>query len=344
MKRTRLPRYVQRHRAGFRGRVSIDGVQHVTPVYDDPWQAHSAALLLQRERDVPVIDLESWTLVNAYNQVLSRVERTRSPGHVAWFKCQGTALFVYFEAQAPLHSLTHRVLQRFINERAQQTSAATAAHHYRALSMIFRHAIKNGWAGENPLTKVDLPRARKKAMDFFEPAELGKIVQRIEESGKPNARRDADLVLFLFYTGLRRTEAARVKVEDINLRSRIIHVEGKRGERTVTVADELMPVLRRLKGLKKRGVLFSDRPDYISLRLRRWSQRLNVPRLHAHALRHSFVFMLVDQLKLPINQVMDLAGHQRIETTQKYFHVKSSHRRRALRELRLPRPASGGSG
>ena len=59
----------------------------------------------------------------------------------------------------------------------------------------------------------------------------------------------------------------------------------------------------------------------IEIRLREMGKRLGVPKVHTHKFRRTLATMAIDK-GMPIEQLQQLLGHKRIDTTLQYAMVK----------------------
>ena len=69
----------------------------------------------------------------------------------------------------------------------------------------------------------------------------------------------------------------------------------------------------------------------VETRLREMGRRLNIPKVHPHKFRRTLATSAIDK-GMPIEQVQQLLGHQKIDTTMHYAmvkqqNVKSAHRK-----------------
>jgi integrase len=243
-----------------------------------------------------------------------------------------------WDLSIPLAKLDRRQVQWFVERRAQHTNPkkgerltrSTIRAHLRALGRIFKLAIREGFlpADGNPVQRVSKPEEVKPTPYRRTREEVERILGAIRETG---AHADADLVRLLFSTGLRRTELAHVRVEDVDFGARELRVEhGKRGKRTLPIPERMVPLLERLitlgepsddasgrrrewvgEGAKRYllpGATEQHRAAYVSRIFKRWKVKLELPRLHAHAMRHAFITYLA-RLRFPAHVIATLSGH-----------------------------------
>ena len=69
----------------------------------------------------------------------------------------------------------------------------------------------------------------------------------------------------------------------------------------------------------------------MEIRLRQLGRRLDIPRVHPHKFRRTLATFAIDK-GMPVEQVQQLLGHSKIDTTMHYAmvnqaNVKESHRR-----------------
>ena len=309
-----------------------------------------------------------WTLAKAMEAVLDecRIKENKPATTAHYVEHFRVLKQVWPEGRAPLRSVTREQVELFRDERrkmtvghtGRQVSARTVRHELQILSRCFEVAIKRGYVGDNPVKHVTRPKVRRKAKDYFGRGELLALLDRVRRTEVPrvDSHADADLMLLLFATGLRRAEVARLRVGDINFERGTFTVDGKMRPRTMYIPGELEPLLRRiiawpensyertsrnLPPLAGKGPAFKStwegegRERYLlpgeseSLRIgavrrvfRRWKKELDEPRLRAHALRHSFTAHLYAWHKGK-EFVSALAGHEREnDAADHYIHYQ----------------------
>jgi type 1 fimbriae regulatory protein FimB len=161
----------------------------------------------------------------------------------------------------------------------------------------------------------------------------GREVERLIEAtkGSRNEARDRCLLLLMFRHGLRVSEACRMKLDQVDTESRVLHVARLKGGLSTTQplrGDELRAVSAWLKErarMKPTGKAFfvseQRRPLHrstVNLALRKYSAAASLPLLaHPHMLRHACGFALADQ-GADTRLIQDYLGHRNIQHTVKY--------------------------
>lgn len=327
-KQSGLPRGVGRHGDKYRASVCIGG-RRVRKVFDTLSEA-----VAFRERGIAAKKLapsNPTTLGRLVHLVEIDNERRelRAATQEYW-----TTRFRYimdaFGADSMLHSIDHRGLRLFLEKRLEAVTSTTVSKDYAALSKLFRFAVTKGFLAKNPLDSIKKPRENQRRLDFFTPEEFQDVIATIRESTIRRATEHADLFEFFYWTGVRRSEAARITADDVDLHGRVLYVRvGKTEPRQIPILTDLEPVLHRmLPGL------VTDRASYISTTFRRWADRLGLQkRLRCHAMRHSFASAMVAK-GVPLATVAVLMGHKTTAMCQRYYHAQASELRDALGALR----------
>jgi len=161
----------------------------------------------------------------------------------------------------------------------------------------------------------------------------GREVERLIDAtkGSRNEARDRCLLLLMFRHGLRVSEACRMKLDQVDTESRVVHVARlKRGLSTTQPlrADELRAVSAWLKErarMKPTGKTFfvseQRRPLHrstVNLMLKTCSLAASLPLIaHPHMLRHACGFALADQ-GADTRLIQDYLGHRNIQHTVRY--------------------------
>jgi site-specific recombinase XerD len=147
-------------------------------------------------------------------------------------------------------------------------------------------------------------------------------------------------LLLLYGTGIRASECAHLREEDVDLDDGTVRVTGKGGhQRTLPLNDcvvETMRVYRQARGpAGPRETFFRSRSkrglsrNAVYERVRRWARQAGIhKRVSPHRLRHTFATHLV-KAGVDLVTIRDLLGHRLITSTQIYLHVTATDLREA---------------
>lgn len=153
--------------------------------------------------------------------------------------------------------------------------------------------------------------------------------------------RDKAIIAVLYFCGLRRTEAVKLNIEDINLETNTVHVKHGKGykERLVPIHPNNIKYLEEYM-YESRLELMKNRVEnafFISMRKTRMSgqamlirlkqmqnlsdnQSLKSKNITLHTLRHSIATHLL-QNGMELEQISRFLGHSSLESTQIYTHL-----------------------
>jgi|SRR5438128_7002841 len=152
--------------------------------------------------------------------------------------------------------------------------------------------------------------------------------------------------MVLYGTGMRRTEASRLKVSDIDSQHMVIHIHSGKGlrDRDVPLTPKLLEVLRDYWRWKKPRVYFPSKMGDHSVDspsptrpcgtfAERWPLGpASTRKLGPHTLRHCFATHLLEA-GTDLRTIQLLMGHERLEDTTIYLHLSQRHLHAAINPL-----------
>lgn len=204
-----------------------------------------------------------------------------------------------------------------------------------AIRSFLKFLQLRGKAGATPIKKVNTLRQRGKLPYVPLEEEINNLIDKIEGEDFDHLRRRA-LFELLYGSGLRVSEVASLRVDDINFSIGFLKVRGKRGkERLVPLSKRAEDSLRKylqkreelLKTLGKTSeYLFINRlgrkisERWIFEIIRREGKKVGLIKLHPHALRHAFATHLLNA-GMDLRSLQELLGHSSLATTQRYTTV-----------------------
>jgi integrase/recombinase XerD len=251
----------------------------------------------------------------------------------------------------PLCDICQGMITRFVNREG--TCDETIRKKHRVLTGFFRYAVARGRLRASPMPGCE---RRRGAVSFtpyiFSEAELKRLLEAVPAATTPCSDIDADMlrtfVLLLYGAGLRRGEARRLKVEDVDLLRSLLHIRGTKFFKTrfVPLSTSLSTVLKAFVArhfsrpprdggdvlfCKRDGTPLTDsvigaafRRLRASAGIRRDGGARNQPRLHD--LRHSAAVHRVTSWYRSGADVNDLLpklatylGHKDLSGTQRYL-------------------------
>jgi site-specific recombinase XerD len=155
------------------------------------------------------------------------------------------------------------------------------------------------------------------------------------------------LLMLLYATGMRRTEASLLKVSDIDSQRMVIHIHRGKGmrDRDVPLTPKLLEALREYWRWKKpRVYLFPSKRSAPGVEqpisdktvwnvCRAAATRAGIhKKLGPHTLRHCFATHLLEA-GADLRTIQLLMGHERLEDTTIYLHLSQRHLHAAINPL-----------
>jgi site-specific recombinase XerD len=123
-------------------------------------------------------------------------------------------------------SITREYVETFLAETLATRKPATAFARHAALRAFFKWLVEEGEVKASPMTNIRPPHVPEAPPSVLSDAELSRLLRACD--GKDlESRRDMAILRLLLDTGMRRSELAGLKVEDIDFDHNIALVVGK---------------------------------------------------------------------------------------------------------------------
>jgi len=254
---------------------------------------------------------------------------------------------------ARLDRLTTADVADFLRySKARGHSVATVARELAAIRMFCRHLVLQGICPRDVCDVIVTPKKWNRLPEVLSERDAEALLAAPDPGQDRHWLRDRALLAVLYAAGIRASEAAGLKVSDVNFSLGVIRVLGKGGrERIVPVAERALYAVRQYLD-HQRGELLAgkaDRPELLLSRNGRRLARQDVFRIvrqyvrratpgrqaGPHTLRHTFATALLSH-GADLRSVQEMLGHADIATTQVYTHVDAA-RLRAIHKKFHPR-------
>lgn len=218
----------------------------------------------------------------------------------------------------------------------RKSSKVTIDNIRRILSSFFSWLEDEDYIVKSPVRRIHKVKTAKVVKDTYTDEAL--------ELMRDNCTtiRDLAMIDLLASSGMRVGELVMLNRDDINFSERECVVFGK-GNKERLVYFDARTKIHLQNYLNSRtdsnpALFVSLKAPYqrlmiggVETRLRELGKRLNLPKVHPHKFRRTMATTAIDK-GMPIEQVQQLLGHQKIDTTMHYAmvnqnNVKSSHQR-----------------
>ncbi len=235
--------------------------------------------------------------------------------------------------QLALLALTRTDLREWlIDLGGEKLSENSKRRLISAVRGFYKFLMFDGHIAQNPAEDLVAPQKGTYLPRFLNPTEVETLLATPDTSTEIGLR-DRAILELLYASGLRVSEAANVRIGDIDLDAGILTTTGKGSKtRRVPVGSSAVEwlksylLLRRKKENIEIDNLFVtaagspvDRQT-IYLAITGYADKCGLDGVSPHTLRHSFATHLV-QNNADIRSVQKMLGHADISTTQVYTHI-----------------------
>ena len=268
-----------------------------------------------------------------------RDERGLSPRTIAAYRRDLERFSAELSAQdlgGPEHAAEHDIRRFIARLHRQGLGGRSIQRLLSAIRSFYRWLMREGLAGHNPAAQVRAPKAARKLPGTLDTDAVAKLLDIRDES--PLALRDKAIMELFYSSGLRLSELAGLRWDQVDAASGLITVIGK-GNKTRVVplgsyAAAALAAWNRVRGqfagFDEPSIFVSNRGNPISARtiqsrIKYWAQRQGLPqKVYPHLLRHSFASHVLESSG-DLRAVQELLGHADISTTQVYTHLDFQH-------------------
>ena len=209
------------------------------------------------------------------------------------------------------------------------SSKVTIDNIRRILSSFFSWLEDEDFIVKSPVRRIHKVKTAKVVKDTYTDEAL--------ELMRDNCTTERDLALIdlLASSGMRVGELVTLNREDINFNERECVVIGKGNKERLVYFDARTKIhLQNYLDHRTDGnpaLFVTLKAPYhrlmiggVETRLRELGKRLNIPKVHPHKFRRTMATTAIDK-GMPIEQVQQLLGHQKIDTTMHYAMVKQQN-------------------
>jgi integrase/recombinase XerC len=233
--------------------------------------------------------------------------------------------------------VTQHHIRAFIAQRHRQGLGGKSLQRLlSAIRSLYRWMLREGLAQHNPAKAVRAPKSPRHLPATLDADAIGQLLDIPCDT--PLAIRDKAIMELFYSSGLRLSELATLRWEQVDLGSGMVTVTGK-GNRSRMVPVGRIAVEALLEWRKARvkfasfeepHVFVSQRGNPIATRtiqarIRHWARHQGMPQnIYPHMLRHSFASHMLESSG-DLRAVQELLGHADISTTQIYTHLDFQH-------------------
>lgn len=244
----------------------------------------------------------------------------------------------------PLTRVTRKDVQQYISDLlATGATARTAARRLASLRQFYRLLLDDGEVTIEPTRNLPLPKQWKTVPRALSQADFEKMVASLVPGRYPGLEvRDRAILETGYASGLRESELANLKLEDLDLEIGAAKVWGGKGDKDGIVPlnpRAVAAVTEYLKTVRPK-LARTPLPFVFLTRLGRQMSRMDIFNLvrdigqaalgkhvSPHYLRHGFATALIEG-GADVRDVQALMRHSSVDTTAIYIHTDLHYLRR----------------
>lgn len=244
-------------------------------------------------------------------------------------------------------------IERFLLalKRVHNLSVASVARSLAAVRMFCRYLVIERVLAHDVAAEIDSPKKWNRLPTILDDEAVRTLLAMPDGDQDVHALRDRAMLSLLYATGIRASELAGMRLDDVSFTLGVVRVCGKgTKERIVPVADEALDAVARYRDEVRGNVLRNPAEQILFLSgrgrplaredvfrmVRKYVRRTGRrSRVSPHTLRHSFATQLLAH-GADLRSVQEMLGHTDIGTTQIYTHVDAG-RLRAIHKKFHPR-------
>ena len=292
-------------------------------------------------------------LIDTFMNYLS-VERGLANNTISAYR-DDLKFYMDFLEKKEINALSNTTKNDIINfmfgQKDQGLSPNSISRRLTAIRVFYRFLVREKILKADPTSQLDSPRLWKKIPEALSLNEVEALLNQPNLKDKQGLR-DKAIIEVLYATGMRISEAANLKIDNLNMDIGFLRCIGKGNK------ERIIPLGKKaIESIKK--YLLNSRPNFVSkienqfLFLGRFGKRISRQSLwkiikkyaksakikkpvKPHLLRHSFATHLLER-GADLRSVQEMLGHSNISTTQIYTHINKD-RLKAIHKTFHPRP------
>ena len=263
----------------------------------------------------------------------------RSPATIKLYSYHLVPFF--YQVCRPVPEITDRdiIMYLYTLKKSNHRLGNRSLEHIRLiLSSFFSWCHDNGYVRQNPMSVIQPIKFEQKEISPIDDEAFERIRTSITD------KRDKAVFEVLYSTGCRISELVGLKLDDIDLKEREVHLFGKGQKHRISFLS-----VRAVVALKEyleirpecdcKSLFLTSRRPYKQLSIEGVRNRLTPigisigvdGSLHPHRIRHQFATEWVDK-GLPVTELQQILGHEKLSTTQLYYtqskaRTKADHQR-----------------
>ena len=238
----------------------------------------------------------------------------------------------------PAQRITTDDIRQYLTtyQMQRKSSKVTIDNIRRILATFYSWLEDEDYIVKSPVRRIHKVKTAKVIKETYTDEALEQMRDNCD------SLRDLAIIDLLASSGMRVGELVALNRDDINFNERECVVFGKGNKERLVYFDARTKIhLQNYLDSRTDGnpaLFVTLRAPYnrlqiggVEMRLRQLGRRLSIPKVHPHKFRRTLATSAIDK-GMPIEQVQQLLGHQKIDTTMHYAMVKQQNVKLAHRK------------
>lgn len=269
-------------------------------------------------------------------------ENNRSPSTILAYRADIEQLISFLEGKgkAAVNQIKSEEIETFRDSLlAKKYTAKSVSRKLNAIKTFFRWLINKNLLEFNPSEKVAHPKILSTPPNFLTPIEYRALRDIVRDDA-----RIAAIVELILQTGVRISEIANLKLENIKSEEIVIEAHATQPKRKIPLNKAAKEALKRYLKIRpetdSKHVFISKNGKPLAIRniraaVDRYFAKAEIPEYSINDLRTTFI---IENLKAGVTLTLlsMVVGHKRLSTTERYLElaqVKKPGNKQILEEL-----------
>lgn len=292
-------------------------------------------------------------LIDSFLDYLS-VERALAKNTILAYR-QDLNMYLDFMAKRRIEALSkitkNDIVEFMLFEKDNGVSPTSISRRLAAIRMFHRFLSRERVLKSDPTVLIDSPKLWKKVPDTLSLNEVEALISQPQVRDHQGAR-DKAILETLYATGMRVSESADLKTNNVNLDIGFLRCIGKGNkERIIPLGKKAIQSINRYLEFSRPYFLKKKTSEYLFINrsgarlsrqsvwklIKRYAKEAKIKKpIKVHTLRHSFATHLLER-GADLRSVQEMLGHSNISTTQIYTHI-DKERLKTIHKQFHPRP------
>jgi integrase/recombinase XerC len=227
---------------------------------------------------------------------------------------------------------------------AQRMTGVTRVRKLAAIRKFFTFLEENSILAANPAHTVKGARREEKEPHILFKEQYKALLYEASDN-----IRDYAIIQTFLQTGIRLSELANLRVDDVDVEHRILTVAQGKGkkDRQIPLVDDAVKALRNYLRYRNTGLIVDDEILFLAKNgtslnvstvkytVAKYVKKAGIrKKVSVHTLRHTFGAHKADK-NMSLATLQELMGHKKKETTLKYIHLAKTNLRQEMVQTAL---------